>query len=104
MEFFYVLPSGRTAIRNYALDGSDTVNAELDGTPATDRASMKGQKLIIQSTIEATAGALKSTPVRSMATWVLSSDLKTLTVQKHYELKGKGKLLGDTETSIYVRQ
>jgi hypothetical protein len=103
IEFSYTLPSGKTAVRRYNLDGSDSSNVDFDGTPRTERAILKGKTLIVKSTMNVPTGPLKGTPIDGTETWELSRDLKTLTSRA--QLKSRGThLLGDTFTAIYFRQ
>jgi len=104
LEASFVSETGTTSTRKYKLDGSESENVDFDGTPTTDRASVKGNTLVVRSSIKVKAGALKGVPVDQIQKWGLSPDLKTLTVRQQIHLH-EGIPEGDaTLTMIYVRQ
>jgi hypothetical protein len=69
-----------------------------DGTPTVEQAKIKGNRLIIQSSIKVQGGALKGIPITKTQKWELSKDLKTLTVSEEFQIQARAHMVGDLVT------
>lgn len=87
----------------YRLDGSEIQSTDPDGTPTVERAEIKGENLIIRSSIKVGTGALKGIPILRTQKWELSKDLKTLTVREETQVQGM-HVQDDLLTVTYIRQ
>lgn len=103
VEISFQTPGRGEVTSKYKLDGSETPGTEPDGTPTVERAEIKGNRLIIRSSIKIRRGALKGVPILKTQKWELSKDLKTLTVHEQIQAEGM-HVMDDLLTVTYIRQ
>ncbi len=93
------MQNGATSTCSYRTDGAKRVNMYGDGVLTVDRAKFKKEKLLIQSTLVARAGALgtSTNDLHVKQTWDLSPDRQTLVIS------GDSPVQGHLGTETYSR-
>ncbi len=93
------MQNGATSTCSYRTDGAKRVNMYGDGVLTVDRAKIKKEKLLIESTLVARAGTLgtSTNTLHVKQTWELSPDRQTLVIS------GNSSVQGHLGTETYAR-